>query len=268
MNLADRMKLYEKQEAGRKTLPKLPVCVRLDGRSFSRWTKGLARPFDSRLTSLMLEVAKELVQQSGAMLAYTQSDEITLVFYSENLTSQIFFDGKIQKLASVLASIATATFNHLVPSFLPEKEGNLAHFDCRVWTVPTLIEAANVILWREQDAVRNSVQMAAQALYGHKQLQNKNTSDLHEMLFQKDINWNDYPASFKRGTYVFRKVVERTLTPQEISQIPEKNRPDSSTKVVRSEYVATNLPPLREVTNPIDVLFLGAEPTFETSEDS
>ena len=87
--------------------------------------------------------------------------------------------------------MATAKFNSLVPELLPDKSNNLAFFDCRVWTVPDMNEAVNYLIWREQDATRNSIQSAAQSVYSHRQLHGKNTKQLNEMLFQKGINWND-----------------------------------------------------------------------------
>ena len=151
-DFGDRMKLYEQAEAGRRTLPLLPVCARIDGRSFSSWTRGLARPFDPGLSRAMVETTKTLVEETKARIGYTQSDEISLVFKADRFESELFFDGKIQKLVSVLASLATAHFNALVPELIPTKTGKLAVFDARVWTVPNDEEAANVLLWREKDA--------------------------------------------------------------------------------------------------------------------
>lgn len=175
--LGDRMKLYEQAEAGRAALPLLPVCLRLDGRSFSAWTRGLQRPFDPRLSALMIEVTTKLVEETGALVGYTQSDEISLVLYSDDPKSELWFAGKLQKLTSVAASFATAHFNARVPALLPERSGRLACFDCRAWTVPSLEEAANVLVWREVDATKNSVSMAAREFYSHRALHGHGRAD-------------------------------------------------------------------------------------------
>ena len=189
MDLADRMKCYEMIGAGQRLMPNLPVCLRLDGKAFHRWTRGLRRPYDERLHMLFDETTKFLVEASDAVIGYTQSDEITLILYNGGQPdAQILFNGRVSKLTSVLASMATAKFNALVPSILPEKHNRLACFDGRVWNVPTEQEAVNCLIWRELDATRNSIQMAAQALYSHKQLHQKNTSQMQEMLWQKGIN--------------------------------------------------------------------------------
>src|SRR5690606_26266119 len=129
-------------------------------------------------------------------------------------------DGRVQKLTSILAAMATAKFNALLPERIPERAGKLALFDCRVWTVPSREEAANVFLWRERDAIKNSVSMAARHYYSHAQLDHKDASDMQEMLFAKGVNWNDYPAFFKRGTYVQRRVVHRPFTAEELEALP------------------------------------------------
>lgn len=266
MNLSDRMKLYERLETSRRFLPKLPVVARLDGRSFHSFTRGLARPFDERMSNLMVEVARLLVEETGARVGYTQSDEITLLFYSDDVESQIYFDGKIFKMTSVLASITTAQFNRLLSEFIPEKSDGLPVFDCRVWSVPSKEEAANVLIWREQDATRNSISAAAQSCYSHNQLDAKDSSAMQEMLFRKDINWNDYPAFFKRGVYIQRHKITRRFTTAEIDKLPPKHnaRLNPDLEVERSEVRILDMPPLVRTANRIEIIFDGATPVSES----
>jgi len=260
-NLGDRMKEYERAGTG-KFLPLLPVCARIDGKTFSSWTRGLERPYDERLTHIMQGVTLRLVKETGACVGYTQSDEISLVWHSDSYKSQIFMDGKVQKMVSILSSMATAHFNEMVPEFITERAGRLAFFDCRVWVVPNLVEAANYLLWRERDATKNSVAMAAREEYSHKQLFKKNGTEMQEMLHAAGINWNDYPAFFKRGTWVQKRVIERPFSANEIDRLPPKheahNNPGLS--VARTEYEIIDMPPFDKVTNKIEVIFRGAEP--------
>ena len=167
----DRMKSYERTEAGRRALPLLPIMIRLDGKGFSRWTRGLERPYDVRLSETMVHITERLVEELGACIGYTQSDEISLVLYSDDYHQEVYFGGKFQKLVSVSASMATALFNQRSAEQFPDKP--LAFFDSRVWTVPNLTEAANAFLWREIDATKNSVSMAARHYYSHKKLHKK-----------------------------------------------------------------------------------------------
>jgi tRNA(His) 5'-end guanylyltransferase len=260
----DRMKEYEKMHSGR-LMPLLPAFARLDGVAFHTFTKGLRRPYDEGLTKLMVATTQFLAQNTNARLAYTQSDEITLMWYSDNYKSQIYFDGKIAKLTSVLAARASAYFNHWLEDYLPGKVSGdhaMPVFDCRVWSVPNQIEASNVFLWREQDATRNSISMAAQSNYSHKELHGKNCSQMQEMLFQKGINWNDYPAFFKRGTYVQRHTVIRPFSADEIENLPEKHeaRKNPELEITRSEFRTLDMPPFSKVVNKTSVLFNGGNP--------
>lgn len=195
MEIGDRMKEYEAIYSMR-AMPNCPIMVRIDGKSFHNFTSNLAKPYDANLMTAMDELTKELISFSGAVLGYTQSDEITLVLAKKSREYEPFFNGRVQKLSSVLASFATATF----PKYF-QNEGKVALFDCRVFSVPTLSEATNCLLWREMDATRNSVQMAARSVYSHKECENKNAPQLQEMLFAKGINFNDYPSRFKRGAF-------------------------------------------------------------------
>jgi tRNA(His) 5'-end guanylyltransferase len=129
--------------------------------------------------------------------------------------------------ASVLAGMASAKFCQLVIEHLPNKVKETPHFDCRVWQVPTLQDAADVFVWREDDATKNSITMAAGAYYSDSELDGKNSGVKQEMLWQKGVNWNDFPAFFKRGTYLQRRTFDRTLTDEERARIPEAHRPST-----------------------------------------
>lgn len=259
----DRMKLYEQMKAGERLIPLLPICVRIDGKCFHNFCRDLERPFDAKFHAAMCYTTQRLVEATGAKIGYTQSDEISLVIHSEDMSSQVFFDGKIQKIVSVLASMATYHFAQGLAKYLPEKAGQLALFDCRAWNVPTKEEAVNTVLWREVDAAKNSVSMAARHYFSHKQIHGKNGSEMQEMLFQqKQVNWNDYPAAFKRGTYVQRQKRLTKFSAEEIERLPLKHeaRKNPNLVIERSVVEKIELPPLAKVKNRIAVIFEGAQP--------
>jgi len=265
----DRMKEYEMKEAGRRFIPMLPVVARIDGKNFSRFTRGFKRPYDDRMVLIMQATTKKLVEETQALIGYTQSDEISLVWYSDDYKSQIFFDGRIQKMTSVLSSMATAFFNDYRPILLAERDKTLAFFDCRVWQVPNQTEATNTILWREQDATKNSISMAARCYYSHKELHNKGRADMMDMLVEKGVNWNDYPAYFKRGSYIQKRKVIRAFTSEEINQLPKKHeaRTNPNLQVERTEVRVLDLPPLSKVKNRVGVIFNGEDPITEIQEN-
>lgn len=219
-NYEDRTRFY---------LPRRTYTViRLDGKAFHTFTKGFKRPFDLDLMKMMDDTAIELCESiQGVKMAFVQSDEITLVLTDfESAQTDAWFDGNIQKMASISASIATAAFNQKITDAwitavdegkhvdmkdkLFKKTGNIkrAIFDSRVFSISDLNEVVNNLIWRQQDATRNSIQMAAQSMYSHKELNQKNTSELQEMIFQKGTNWNDYPVGFKRGRIILKEKSE------------------------------------------------------------
>jgi tRNA(His) 5'-end guanylyltransferase len=262
--LGDRMKMLEDQETGRRFLPGLPIYARIDGRGFSKFTRGMQRPYDPRMSAAMVGATKVLVEQTQATIGYVQSDEISLVWIPTE-HGHGWFDGKVMKMTSVLAGLASSAFISLMFQHFEEAEVNnlmarLPHFDARVISVPSLIEAANMLLWRNLDSTKNSLSMAASHYYSHKQLHGKNGSDKHEMLFEKGVNFNLYPYFFKRGTWIKRVVEDRELSQAELDRIPEHNRPVPGTVVTRSRVEAYDLPPLNKVSNRVDVLFKGAQP--------
>lgn len=266
-DFGDRMKIFEMAEAGRKFIPLLPIVARIDGRCFSKFTKGLDRPYDKRFSDLMIETTKYLVKETNACCGYTASDEITLSWFSNSFDCQIYFDGRISKMTSSLAASATAYFNYKLLDYLPENYRNkLPTFDTRVWNVPNIIEGANVYLWREQDNFKNSISMAARCHFSHKELMNKNGSEMQEMLFSKGINFNDFPSFFKRGTFIQRKLSLRKFSTSELEKLPEKHeaRKNPDLMVERTDYVQLDMTPFNKVSNRPEVIFNGEEPKLHS----
>lgn len=230
-SLGDKMKSYEAMN-NVKAIPLLPLAVRLDGRAFHTFTKGLNRPFDSNFSFCMKETTKRLVEETNATIGYTQSDEITLVFIPTNDLQELPFAGKIQKICSIFASTASVIFSRLVAEYLPQKSHLTPVFDCRAFTLPNIKLAYECLLWRETDATRNSLSMAVSSYYSPKECFKKGLKDKHDMLHEKGVNWNDYPVHFKRGTYFKRIKYEALLSEETLLKIPEKYRPTEP--VIRS----------------------------------
>jgi tRNA(His) 5'-end guanylyltransferase len=167
--LGNWCKWLEKNFSPEIMIPTLPVIIRLDGNNFHNWTKGLERPFDEGLNTLMVETTKKLVKETNAIVGYSQSDEITLILYSPNRKSSIYHDGKKQKILSKLSAKCVNEFNELRRKYLPN-HNKTAIFDCRIYQTPTLHDACLQLLWRENDATRNSKQMLGHANFSHNEL--------------------------------------------------------------------------------------------------
>lgn len=263
-DLGDRIKSYEAHETSRKLIPGIPVYARVDGRGFSKFTKGMNRPFDENMHQAMLHATKYLVDKSNATIGYTSSDEISLAWALTDHTQEIWFGGKMHKLTSVLASMATIAFVEGILNHFGEDAHSyldrMPHFDCRVFQVPNLDELANCMLWRNLDATKNAISMAAHHYFSHAELQGKSGAQKQEMLFQEhNINFNDYPTQFKRGQFVRKETVTRSFDPQEWASIPLNHRPDLASLVLRSELTAFDLPPLNRVQNRVACLFHKAD---------
>jgi tRNA(His) 5'-end guanylyltransferase len=259
--LGDRMKKnYENRT--RILLPRRTYTViRVDGKAFHTYTKGCERPFDAGLIADMNATAEYLCKNiQGAVIGFVQSDEISILM-TDFATHQTdaWFDGNIQKIVSIAASMATAKFNQqrLVRcndlemsrafGFLSEVGENadkniygkvinyilskkLAEFDARTFTIPSKTEVMNYFIWRQQDTVRNSISSVAQSLYSSKKLHGKNMSEQQDMIFEKGINWNDFDNTVKRGRFVFKEKYEIT------SELKD------SGKVERSRWVTRGCP--------------------------
>ncbi len=234
-DLGTRMKTFYEQIPKMRLMRRTPVVIRIDGKAFHTFTRGFKRPFDEVLIKTMQETAKYLCENiQGCSLAYTQSDEISLLLIDyQRFETSAWFDYEIQKMCSISASMATMAFNRIFNDLVREykfnngenfdlstKEGEEKHyllqaykssmdkgamFDARVFNIPRE-EVTNYFYWRQLDASRNSIQMVGQANFSHKELQNKSCNDIQDMLMtQKGINWNDFPTYQKRGSCVVKE---------------------------------------------------------------
>ncbi len=225
-DLGLRMKSFYEQISKTKLMRRTPVIIRIDGKAFHTFTRGFDKPFDKVLMRSMQETTKYLCENiQGAVLGYTQSDEITIVLVDyQRFETSAWFDYEVQKMCSIAASMATMSFNRFFKANVDDyvnqnPDGALidtyskalnmgAMFDARVFNIPKE-EVTNCLYWRQLDASRNSVLMVGQAYFSHKQLQNKSCSNIQDMLMEEyQINWNDFTVPEKRGTAVIKVTKE------------------------------------------------------------
>lgn len=223
-DFGDRMKRYE--QATKLVLPpRTFTIVRVDGRTFHTYLRHAHKPFDQSVIVAMDSAAVALCKEiSGACFAYTQSDEISVLITDLDPRHQPWFAGEVQKLASVAASIATAEFNDTYKMIQQPSQisGGHATFDARVYTIPSRIEVANYFLWRQKDAIRNAVSMAAHAQIPQRELQGVGVAQMQEMLFQREgLNFKTaYSDRERRGGVVTREgyTVETSLPVRKIGR--------------------------------------------------
>lgn len=219
-NLGDRMKAYEKVSSPSLTR-RVPVIIRVDGRAFHTFTKAykFERPFCEDMHNGMMVAASYLMNDiQGAKIAYVQSDEISvLVTDYETIETEAWFAYDLSKMCSIAASRATSGFTRYLVGIgtLRSNEGKWPTFDARAFNMPQ-DDVVNYFVWRQMDATRNSIQMLGRAHFSHKELHQKNTSQIQDMLMlQKGINWNDIPTWQKRG-FCVRKTETGVLTDEEM----------------------------------------------------
>jgi len=254
--LGDACKYFEKNFSLDNAIPYLPVIIRIDGNNFSKYTSKLKKPFDEGLTDLMIETTKFCVKETNAVIGYTQSDEITLILYTEDKNTQIYHDGKKQKILSKLTSKLTNFFNDNKNKYInnPHK----AVFDCRVYQVPSLLWAVNQLIWRENDAVKNSISMVGQEYLGYGRILGLNGNEVQNLLLtEKNINWNDYHSKFKRGTYVKRTETSQSYTADELSKLPEKHQARMNPEITlkRNIIQTLELPRITSISNTVEFIF-------------
>ena len=227
-SLNDRMKNNYEERSKMFLTRRTPVIIRLDGKAFHTFTRGLKRPYDEVFHEAMNNTLKYLCENiQGCKFGYTQSDEISLLLTDyDTLQTDSWFNYNVQKMCSVSASMATLAFNKffidaysdwmdsvayfqdfdIEMDYIKTIEGkfNKAMFDSRCFNIPE-DEVVNCFIWRQQDATRNALQMLGQCYFTNKQLYNKSQGEVQDMLMlEKGINFNNMPTEFKRGVTCIR----------------------------------------------------------------
>lgn len=201
-SLGDRMKGYESHYRPF-LLNYLPTIVRLDGRAFHTFCEGMQKPFDLSFRLLMQRTLLGLMGEFHPFAGYVQSDEITLFFNQPKFQTQLPFNGNVNKINSLMASFTSIYFNRYISEYLPNKKDISPTFDCRVYQVPNESEAANALLWRWQDAARNSIQQVGQAYFSHTELHEVNTKDIIGKLWvEKQVDYYAYDPFLRYGYFI------------------------------------------------------------------
>jgi len=220
-------------------LPNSNILVMLDGKNFSTLVKNhFKKPFDDDFIDMMNKTAKFLCNNvQGVKFAYTQSDEISLLITDyDTQETDTPFGGRLCKLQSILASLATSEFNR---QFILNKLSNkfvdsgdvdvtfaevydeinkmkLAQFDCKVWVVPNKNDVYAWFLYRQIDCIRNSKQQTAQTYLSPKDLMSRNTDEQVELCKAKSgVDWCAFADQYRFGRFVYKKeTTESRLIPQ------------------------------------------------------
>ena len=223
-NMSLKEKCYAYQKAANYFLdPDKYIIAHIDGRSFSKMIKNkFKNPFDDTFIEAMNETAKYLCKEvQGCIFAYTQSDEISLIIRKNDPEGDVFFGGRMCKMQSIIASLATSKFNRVMDenrilNYMNEvnvnnkeglkkffENGPLYQFDCKVWNVDNANDAMAWLLFRSIDCVRNSKQQTCQTYLPHKVLMSKNTDEQVELLKQeKNVDWNEFDDGKKYGRFI------------------------------------------------------------------
>ena len=265
MKLSERMLMLENAESSRRLLPIVPTIVRLDGQRFSSFTKNFEKPFSSTFHSIMSKVTLHVMKETNASFAYTQSDEISFVYYSDNYRTKTFYEGKIFKIVSSLASMVTLKFYQELLIAFPTsvKEGYSPTFDCRTFSVPNMNEAAMYFVFRQNDCIRNSIQQLARHHYSHNECQGKKSDKLLEMLKAKNVSWDELHDNFKYGSFFSKKVVKNKFSKEELDSLPEKHHAKQNPDIEFERNVFSKIilsAELSKARNRNEVVFQGAEP--------
>ena len=267
-DLGDRMKRYEAVANSQRLIPGLPLYARVDGRHFSKFTRGFGYPYPElgdkcgyEMTLAMQFTADALCKEFNCTLVETHSDEISLGWLD---VGKAPFDGEYFKLVSNIASYATSVFLYAIRPFIPDKleRGDYPSFDCRVFQVPDMMELANLFIWRQNDCMRGCLNQYAQQFFSHKELQGKSGKERYQMLldaghdYEKNVN-----DVFKYGYFCNRQTYKMEVPEKFRTPIMEAN---GVTTVNRSKIARMEVKfPLSKLVNKIQFLFYEGEPCFQ-----
>jgi tRNA(His) guanylyltransferase len=211
--LRDRIDAYQ-ASADTRLLPRVPVVIVINGRSFSKLTSLLDKPYDKKFTECILNTMLRLCTDvEGALFAYQHNDEIVVIARNDQGTDTApWYDNRAQKISSVTSSIATLHFNRCATAIDLNLMGE-AIFSSQVFVVPTIMEAINTLVYKQQYNFQTSIQFACfyELLNKYdkdtiKNMINGLTLDERIDLLQQEsqVDFNQYPVSFRRGSACYK----------------------------------------------------------------
>jgi tRNA(His) 5'-end guanylyltransferase len=211
--LSDRIQSYQ-SATDYKLLSRVPVIICVNGRGFAKATQLLDKPYCAKFAKLMSMTMLKLCSNiEGAFFAYHHNDEIIIVSHNDQSNDSVpWFDNRIQKICSVSASIATLYFNQQLNNEDINMTGEIV-FASQVFVVPTIMEAINTIIYKQQQNFYQSIQSAC----FYNLLNSYNTDNIRsmlnglsidekiELLYKEcNIDFNKYPLAFRRGVACYK----------------------------------------------------------------
>lgn len=244
LEMGNRFKAMEADETSDENdtlYPYEAFVIRVDGRAFHTFTRGMEKPFSTVLDECRNAAATAVLQSFKPAFAYHQSDEISYVWDQvKEPAIEHPFSGRKDKLLTLVASLTSTAFA-LKYAELTGDFSKLPHFDGRVagrFSSRTAFEdAIQCVQWRENDAMRNSMQMYGQSLFSHKELNKKSVGDIYDMAKERGHDWFETAPEFRRGTYLTRGTVQKVIDEEQRLRIPEKHRPEAGSTVTRSAII-------------------------------
>jgi tRNA(His) guanylyltransferase len=179
--------------SGLTVLDGMYIVVRVDGRSFTKYTERAryTKPFDENFSLRMVTAMRRLMVELGAVYGHTHSDEISVLLKP----SFDLFNRRPEKLVSVSAGITSASFGEC--------------FDARLWLGVDLDRVIDYFSWRQADAASNGLASWAywslrkaglSAANATSALRGADDAQKNEVLHGLGINFNDTPLWTRRGT--------------------------------------------------------------------
>lgn len=234
------------EESYRVFLPKgAPYAIlRVDGRSFSTYTRGLDAPVDEKFMSDMDAAAIALCEDiSGARAAYVISDEISVIIASD-VHGRFYFDGSVTKIASVSAGLVSAVMSTRRP------DQSLAIFDGRVSPASSFDAVMEYLVWRQSDGQRNAISMAAETLFTHHELLSMKTSERLAAMQDRNYRYDDLPEGFRQGRFVIPVAYPHTNT-----YVHRRTKKLHTVESMRKRWTVKPAPSFRDYEGDADTLF-------------
>ena len=217
--LKDRIDTYI-DTTNYRLLNRVPIIININGRSFNKVTSLLDKPYGTKFAESMLSTTVKLCMEvDGTLFAYQHNDEITIVIRNDQNPETIpWYDNRLQKICSITSSIATQHFNIYASNMGLDLMGD-ALFTSQVFVVPTITEAINTIIYKQQNNFHTAIKFACFYEFLKKydkmtikeMLNDFSTDERIDLLKQEcDIDFNEYSQSFRRGAACYKvpKVID------------------------------------------------------------
>lgn len=191
-----------------------PIIITLNCVGFyKKLNQKLQKPFDSKFNKLMNRTLIYLLENLPyTKVGYTWRYEMNIIINIPTyFNTNALWKRDVSKIQSIVASMASTFFTREYHKlFQTEDNTTLFEFNCQTWNTPTVEDAYNWLVYRQEECIDNSIKRFARFFLTTQEMKGKTAEELIKYLIEHyNTNWTHEKVDNKFGRiFIKEKVIQ------------------------------------------------------------